>query len=214
VMEGDISIENGHLTAYAPLRNVAKFVKLQEIDDIKFSTLKNHIRVIDDQLIIPQMEIKSSAIDLFLSGNHTFDANYTYNVKVLLSDVLWGKARRQKLENSEFGVIEDEGSGQTSLYLKIEGISDKVKVSYDGKSAIGSVKEGLTQQKKELKSIFKNEFGWFKNDTTVVQKPTSATRPKVEWDESDNAKPLQSTEKQPKKVEPKKKSEKFKVEWE
>ncbi len=87
------------------------------------------------------MEILSSAADFSVSGKHSFDNNYEYHIKVYLSEILSGKYRKSKKLNSEFGTIEDDGLGRTSLFLKITGKDDNIKVAYDIKAAGSNIRE-------------------------------------------------------------------------
>ena len=111
------------------------------------------------------MIINSSALNFSGSGVHYFNNDYTYKTKVLLSDILAVKAKKAKKENTEFGVIEDDGLGKTSLYLSISGNGYDYKVSYDSKKVKNVIKQSFREQKLELKAILNEEFGWFKNDT-------------------------------------------------
>ena len=83
------------------------------------------------------MEVKSSAADLSVSGKHDFENNYEYHVKILLSELLSRKVRKPRPNTTEFGAVQDDGLGRTSLLLKIGNAGDDVKVSDDVK-AVGT----------------------------------------------------------------------------
>jgi hypothetical protein len=186
LVESNLEIANGELIDFEPLLGLSKFISLAELRDIKFSTLKNQIFIRHQQIIIPQMDINSSAFNISGSGIHNFDNHYTYRINVLLSEVLARKARQNKKENDEFGVVEDDGLGKTRIPLLIVGFNNDYKISYDTKGLKQIVKESLQNQKKELKSIFKEEFGMFKNDSTV-SKSKSSGKFNIEWDEKPEA---------------------------
>jgi len=193
---------------------LSKFIAVDELKNIKFSTLKNRIYIKDKQIVIPQMDVYSSAFDITASGVHLFDNHYNYRLKVLLSDILWGKAKRAKQENEEFGTIEDDGLGKTSIPISITGYNSDYKISYDSKKALDVVKESFKNQKREMRNTLNEEFGWFKNDTTFKKDKVEKkkTRFKVEWDDSNDHK--EGTKNQ-KEVELKKGSDDQKpgVEW-
>jgi hypothetical protein len=136
---------------------------------------------------IPQMDIKSSAADFTVSGRHDFDNNYEYHVKTYLSELLSRKARKGKRSNTEFGSVEEDGLGRTSLFLKISGKGDNAKVTYDLKAVSGNIRQNLKNEKSVIRSILKEEYGLFKSDTTL--KPQQVKKPKVriEWSETDTA---------------------------
>lgn len=183
LVESNIEIANGELINFEPLMGLSKFIALSELRDIRFSNLKNQIFIRHQQIIIPQMDIHSSAFNISGSGVHDFDNHYTYRINVLLSEVLARKAKQNKRENSEFGIIEDDGLGKTKIPLLIVGFNDDYKISYDTKGLKEIIKESMQDQKKELRSIFKEEFGLFKKDSTVKSTKSSSSRFQVEWDE-------------------------------
>ena len=187
LVDADITIENGELKNFEPMRSLSRFIALKELENIKFSTLKNNIYIKDKQIVIPQMDVYSSAFNITASGVHLFDNHYNYKIKVLLSDILWGKAKHAKSENEEFGAVEDDGLGKTSIPLSITGFNSDYKITYDSKKAIEVVKQSFKNQKKELRSALNEEFGWFKNDSTIrkQQETKNRSRFKVEWDNED-----------------------------
>jgi len=183
-----MQIKNGELINFEPMYKLSDYIAVSELKQIKFEKLTNEIIIKDRKVIIPQMEIKSSAFNIELSGEHTFDNVFDYKLKVLLSEVLAKKAKKAKKENEEFGTIEDDGLGRTSLFLSIKGTVDDYKISYDTKKVKENIKENLKVEKDNLKTILNEEFGWFKNDTTLAkkkQKKEELKKPQfmIEWDE-------------------------------
>ena len=55
--------------------------------------------------------IKSSALELNLSGKHSFDNEIEYHFQLYLNDFLFRKAKRSKKNKSEFGEITADESG-------------------------------------------------------------------------------------------------------
>ena len=214
-IEGDITITNGELVNFEPLLGLSRFIAVDELKNIKFSTLTNKILVKDKQIIIPEMDVHSSAFNISGSGTHLFDNHYTYKIKVLLSEVLYGKARKAKKENEEFGVVEDDGYGHTGLYLTITGYNTDYKITYDSRKAIDVVKQSFSNQRKELKQIFHDEFGWFKKDT-LLNSNKQEKAVKIKWDDADSIETV-SPDVNPKPKKPSdsnKEDNPVKVEWE
>lgn len=190
IADCDITVKNGQLVDFEPMERLSNFIELEELMNIKFDRLENSIMIKNEKVIIPKMEIKSSAFEIELSGEHYFDYRIDYKVKVLLSDILAKKAKKNKKENNEFGQIEDDGLGRTSIYLSIKGTVDDYKISYDTKNVITHIKEELQEEKTNLKMILNEEFGWFKKDSAVIQaknkeneKNKNGTGIKVIWDD-------------------------------
>lgn len=184
--QADIIIEQGQLLNYEPMANLSRFIKLDDLMNVKFSTLKNRIDIRNGVINIPNMEIKSNAMDIKLSGTHTFNNDINYRVTLLLSDLLAAKAKRAKKENELFAE-EDDGLGKTTLYILITGNLDNPKFTYDRQSVKEKIKTEFKEEKQTMKQILKEEWGLFKKDSTVKVQPAT-TKPKytITWDESDD----------------------------
>jgi len=185
--EGKYILVKGVLKNFEPVKQLSKFIELSELENISFEKLENDFFIKDNFLYVPQMDVKSSAADLSVNGKHSFNNDYEYHVRILLSEILSRKRKRSKSNVSEFGVIQDDGLGRTSLLLKIENDGEDVKVGYDVKAATNVVKTNIKSERQTLKTILNQEYGWFKGDTTVKQKPAeNKPRFRITWDESDS----------------------------
>jgi len=60
---------------------------------------------------------------------------------MLLSQILSRKRSKNKSNITEFGVVEDDGLGRTSLLLKLLAKGEVAKVAYDMKAAGTEVKK-------------------------------------------------------------------------
>jgi hypothetical protein len=167
----DLIINQGQLIRFEPLKALSKFISLNELMDVKFSQLKNTIEIRNSKIIIPQMDIASNAISISASGVHSFDNIVEYHLRLLLSDILARKAKKARKDVEEFGVVEDDGLGRTSLFISMKGpVSDPI-ISYDSQGARAKIKNDLVKEKQTMKQLLKEEFGLFKKDTSIV-KPT------------------------------------------
>ncbi|MCX6327250.1 MAG: hypothetical protein NT144_11460 [Bacteroidia bacterium] len=187
--EGKYLLANGALINFEPVKQLSSFIELSELENISFEQLENDFFIRNNFLYTPQMDVKSSAVDLFVNGKHSFDNDYEYHVKMLLSEIM-SKKRKENISNvSEFGVVEDDGLGRTTLLLKITGKGEDVKVGYDIKAAGSEIKNNIKTERQTLKSILNQEYGWFKNDTTAKQKPAEKkSRFSITWGETDSVK--------------------------
>jgi hypothetical protein len=186
--EGKYTITDGALINFEPAKSLSRFIELSELENITFSKLENDFYIRNNYIAIPQMDIKSSAADFIVSGKHDFDNIYEYHVKTYLSELLSKKVKRNKKNSTEFGAVEDDGLGRTSIFLKITGNAYDVKVGYDMKAARGNIKQNLKTEKENLKSIFNKEYGWFSKDSTIKQEAAPRPKFRIEWDETDTIK--------------------------
>ena len=136
------------------------------------------------------MEIKSSAADLGIYGKHSFNGDYEYHLKVLLSQVLSRKAPRRNPGN-EFGIIQDDGLGRTSLFLFLNRKGEKETVSYDRAAVKSEVRQDIQDEKQNLRSILKEEYGWYGGDTTLNKKVEEKPKFRIIWDEDAKTDTLQ-----------------------
>ena len=191
--EGKYIIENGRLVNFEPVKELSSFIELSELEDISFSRLENDLLIKNNYLAVPQMDIKSSAADFSVNGKHSFDLDYEYHVKAYLSEILSKKAKKNSNYYSEFGAVEEDGLGRTSVYLKITGDNEDLKVAYDLKAAGITVKQNLKNEKGRIKTILNEEYGWYKGDTAVKQETTTKPRFKIEFSETDSASAIKDT---------------------
>jgi hypothetical protein len=134
----------------------------RNLTNISFNTLENIFTINQGVLIIPKMRIESNAMDLELSGTHSFQQQIDYRLKFDLRELL-GEDR-----DAEFGKIMDDGTG-AKIYLRMYGHIDNPVIEWDKSSRKQDIREQMVQEKETIKSILKTEFGAFKNDTTVKE---------------------------------------------
>jgi hypothetical protein len=68
-----VSIKNGMITQFGPLKALSKFINEESLNHIKFSDLENDISIANSTVFVPQMEIRSSIAPVQLMGYHKFD---------------------------------------------------------------------------------------------------------------------------------------------
>lgn len=194
-VNADITIENGELIRFEPVYNLSRFINLSELEHIKFGLLQTHIFIKDRVINIPKTTITSSAINLDMSGSHTFDNEIDYRFKVMLNELLSQKAKKSKKENEEFLEDYDEGGKRRmALFISMKGTVDNFKFSYDKIGLSNKIKQDVKQEKQTVKSLLNEEFGVFKNDTSLdTTKEIKPVKLQVEWEEApkkeDNKKP-------------------------
>ena len=134
----------------------------EKLKDISFKTLENSIIIKNGTVNIPKMNIGSSALDMDVSGIHSFENEIDYRFAFRLRDLM--KAEK----DSEFGEVIDDGTG-IKIFMRMHGTLDKPIIEWDKTSRKEQAKQSREEAKKDAKSILKSEFGLFKNDTTVKE---------------------------------------------
>jgi len=174
---GDIEIRNGELLNFEPLQELSRFLDAAELRNVKFSTLKNRIEVVRQRVIIPEMEVKSSVMNLKGYGSHTFGNEIDYHLNVLLSELSRKKSRKQAPEQS----METDAAGNTRLFLHLTGTVDYPEFRYDSQAVARKIADDFKNQKQELRKVLRNEFG--KNKQPAVSEPSKGVKFEIEWDE-------------------------------
>jgi len=60
----DIRIDGGELNNYEPLKALSKYVRVEDLENVRFKTLENQIEIRDEMIFIPYMEIRNNAMNL------------------------------------------------------------------------------------------------------------------------------------------------------
>jgi hypothetical protein len=97
------------------------------------------------------MDVLTNVTNMHISGTHTLDQQIDYRIVTPLRSyrkINLGEART---------AIEDDGAGQSKLYLKIAGTTDNYRVVYDSESVRKKISEDIKNEVTELKEIFRNK---------------------------------------------------------
>jgi len=132
----------------------------QKLGSISFKTLENSILIKDGVLTIPKMHIGSTALDMDVSGSHSFENIIDYRFIFRFRDLMASE------KDSEFGQVIDDGTG-IKMYMRMHGTLDNPIIEWDNSAQKEQAKENREQAKQDAKSILKSEFGLFQKDTTV-----------------------------------------------
>jgi hypothetical protein len=190
-----ILIEEGELKNFSPLMSLSKFMKVPDFSHVRFASLSNVIEIKDEKIFIPKTEIISSAINLTVSGTHSFNNDIDYHFRLLLSYILARKVKENN-KNTEFGTLEDDDRKKMSVFVAMKGTVDNPRISYDGLGLQEKVKQDVQQEKQLTKALLKEEFGIFKSDTSL-KAPAHQKEIKhaIEWEEFENNKKSESSAK-------------------
>ena len=119
------------------------------------------------------MEIKSSALSVFISGTHAFNQDIDYDVKLLLSELLSTSFRKK---NTEFGEEEKDGKIFNTVYLKMTGNTEDPKIYLDKIRFMEDVSEGIKVEKETIRNIIKEDVL-----QTKKKKDEDGQEVEIEW---------------------------------
>ncbi len=183
VAEAHLVITKGKLSKFAPAESLSSYLDLDELKEISFSRMENDLFINNSTVSIPKMLINSSAVNFTLYGTHGFDNDYSYHVRLLLSEVLSRKAREQNRGVSSFGQVQVDGSGKATIPLKIVCTDGKTDVGYDFGQMQDNIKTDIALEKQTLKGILNEEYGWYTADTVKARPAESKPKFSITWEE-------------------------------
>ncbi len=178
----NIVIEDGVLVDYEPMNALGRFLRVDDLSRITFSTLQNNIHIKDRMITIPDMEINSNVLNLKLSGKHSFENQIEYHMQILLSDILARKNRERRNPQEQYGDIIDDGLGRTTLFLKVSGHIDNPVFTYDHRGVRQKLVDDLRQERESLLDALRTEFSFLgkSDESQKEEKPKTAKQLEME----------------------------------
>lgn len=151
-----VGIQEGELKDFEMLEYFSTFIKMRDLKNIKFVDVENWIKIQNQKVYLPAMFIRSNAVNLEVSGTHTFEQDIDYNVKVNAGQVL---VNRLKPHNPDLNPQPTKRRGWFNLFYKIKG---NLEEDYNTKLSKRSVKKAMAQSevlKKRIQSELEKKFG-------------------------------------------------------
>lgn len=153
-VKAGISILNGELHGFEMLENFAFALKAGDLEKVRFTKLQNFFEIEEQTLYIPQMFIQSSALNMELSGSHTFENYLEYYIKVNAGQAI---ANKIKKHDDDLSVLPARRRGFFNLYYTIIGPLETFAVESDKRAVKNDFKRSLYRKgriKQELERVF------------------------------------------------------------
>ncbi|MCK4747744.1 MAG: hypothetical protein KAT15_11930, partial [Bacteroidales bacterium] len=78
----NMRVVDGALIEFTPLQAAAKFLDNKDLNHVRFAMLRNSFTLIDSRIIVPLMNVESTAGQLLIEGEQGLDNSYLYLVRV------------------------------------------------------------------------------------------------------------------------------------
>lgn len=165
-VKGDFKLEEGGVYNYEPATNLSKFTGIDELDNIKFKTLDSKIFVFKNAIYVPETSIASTAVNIKAYGMQSFGEDYEYHLEIKLSDILFGKSKKQKRKESKAGDadFEDDRNMREIVAYSLDG---KNKNGFDNEKLQGKMKTKIKLNQNLLNLRFHPEM--FNFETKVYK---------------------------------------------
>ncbi len=172
-MRGDFTLENGGIYNFEPAQEMSKFTGINELDNIRFQTLKTKLFLFKGAAYVPETNIVSSAIDVKAYGMQTLGDDYEYHLDLNLGDVLTGKSenlmKRQEKANKEAG----DDVKRNGVNLIVYSLDGKTKNGFDNKKAQDKMKRKIKLQQRVLDLVFNPKLFNFDTEFEIAQDETN-----------------------------------------
>ncbi len=153
ICDADITVYNGELNNFDPLKRISKFLDADNLNNVTFSEMHNHFLIYNQEVQIPDMKIVSNVGKIGISGKHGFDGKIAYQIAYPIKNL-----KKEKTDSdAAFGALRKDAKGEMTLFLIIQGTTSDFKISYDKKATTEKIKSDIQKEKLELINLFKKK---------------------------------------------------------
>ncbi len=156
VVRSAVDMEDGRLVNLKTLEDFSRYIHLEDLKDIRFSRLRNYLKIENSKIYLPVMFIQSSAINLSISGVHGFDKSILYNLKLNAGQAVANKLKKTDVKKE---MKPARKSGWINLYFVLEGTTANVQYQ-QYRLAVLSGFEQSSRLKEELRNYLVDRFGY------------------------------------------------------
>ena len=149
-----IGIQDGSLKDFEMLERFSSFVKVKDLRNIKFTNMENFLEVKKQRLYIPVMFIQSNALNLTISGEHSFEHEIAYNIKVNAGQVIASKFTKH---DPNLKPKKAKKKGWFNLFYSILGTLEDFNV-VSAKKRVKSDFEISELRRREIQEALEKEF--------------------------------------------------------
>ncbi len=149
-----VSVTDGELNNFELLEDFSAYANSDDLRKVRFVDMQNWFEIKNERIYIPVMFIQTNAMNMLLSGEHTFDNDIDYNIKVNAGQILMAKLGKKS------GITPQPAKkkGLFNLYFNVAGNIDDYAIETNRKK----VKREFTfsEYKKEaVQKALANAFG-------------------------------------------------------
>jgi hypothetical protein len=152
---GGIGLKDGRLRGFKMLEDFSTFVNIRDLQEIRFTNLENFFEIRNSKLYLPVMFIQSNALNMTISGEHTFEQDISYYIKVNAGQVMADRFRRH---NPKLRPKPARKNGFFNLYYAILGDIDNFNFVADKRRVLNDFEES-DRRKRDIHYQLERKFG-------------------------------------------------------
>ncbi len=137
-VEALLHVRNGELNNFAPIMSLSTYLehKTENLAELRFGDITNQIIITNDTVFIATMHVATNIRNIRIGGYHTLDQQIDYRLSVPVINT-------KKDNDSKFGKIKKDDSGELYFPFRIKGTTTDYKVTYDLKTASTNFIKGV-----------------------------------------------------------------------
>ena len=121
----------------------------RELGHVTFADLATPFSLDRGILRIPELDIRSSAMDITVGGTSTWEGTVDYSFGFILRDL-------RNIHHDAIGEVEDDGLGN-KLFIRMTGPSDNLSYRWDRDATKAHRTRAVEREKNELRSLFRRQ---------------------------------------------------------
>ena len=149
-----VSMKDGELNDFELLEEFDRYANSRDLRRIRFVDMENWFEIKNERIYIPVMFIQTNAMNLLLSGEHTFENKIDYNIKVNAGQILVSKIKN----NATLKPQPAKQNGLFNLYFNVNGTVEEYEVETNRRKVKKEFK--FSEYRKEaIQKALAAEFG-------------------------------------------------------
>ena len=170
----DLSLRDGRITNFEPLKKLGDYTSAQAVKDIRFQPVTTSLIIRNEAVVLPPTTLKNSALNLEMEGTYFFNNQVDYHFTMKMNELL----NSRKKGRGEFDDFLEEKDNRTlaTLFISMTGPIDNPVFKVDKKRMADQVKQSAKDEGKDILTIFEK-----KEET-----PPKRTTYQFEWEEEND----------------------------
>jgi hypothetical protein len=121
----------------------------RELRHVTLADLSTPLSFHQGILRLPELDIRSSAMDITIGGSSTWEGHVDYSIGLILRNL-------RDVRQDAIGDVEDDGLGN-KLFFRVTGPTDNLAYRWDRDATKAHRSRAVEREKNELRSLFRKQ---------------------------------------------------------
>jgi len=148
-------VENGQLNNLPILEEFSTFIKVNDLKKVKFTKLHNLLEIKNREIFITETFIQSNAVNINLSGVHTFDLQMDYALQINAGQVLMNKFKKH---DPNLTPKKARQKGLLNVNYRISGFPENLQFGSDKRTVDKMLRES-DEKRDQIRNFLISKFG-------------------------------------------------------